>query len=186
MSEGLIQTCREYFRAAVAVGASAQSLLDISAATDDPTPTVVVGTNQRYGVLTFTDGQASYARLAVRLPPDWYVPGGLTARLLWSTPATSGSARWTVDTAYVMPIDGDQDDLDPAFNAEDVVLSPASAAADVLIKADFATLDLTNARAGALLFLRIGRDPADGDDDLGDDANLIGVELQYQRRMVLP
>jgi hypothetical protein len=114
------------------------------------------------------------------------VAGGLSLRLLWSTPATTGSARWTVETAYVMPIDGDQDDLDPAFNTATAVVSPASASATVLIKADFTALDTTDMRAGALLFLRIGRTPGHASDDLGNDANLIGVELQYQRRMVLP
>lgn len=181
MSDGLILPEREHWPAAFADGATARPCFDITAATDNPTPTIVAGMNQRYAVLTFPDGQLSYARKTFKLPEDVYLPGGLTARLLWSTPAIVGNVEWSIETAFV---DTD-DDLDPAFSLPTDVIAPAGAVADTLQRSEVA-LDLTGAVAGALLLLRIGRDATDSDDILADDVNLIGVELDYQRRLVLP
>jgi len=182
MSDGLIQTCREFWNAAFADGATARPTFDITAATDNPTPAIIAGTNQRYAALTFGDGATMYARRILRLPEDLYLPGGLSARLLWNTPATSGNARWTIETAFAVPGDA----LDPAFNTADAVVTAANAGASRLITSEFASLDLTGAAVGALLFLRIGRTPGHASDTLGNTADLIGVELTYQRRMVLP
>jgi hypothetical protein len=180
MSDGLILPSREYWPAAVQSGAGALEALDLPA-TNPAVVTLITGSNQSYPALKFANGGASLARRLVRLPPDCYVPGGIAARLLWSTPATSGDMRWTAETAFV----DESADLDPAFNAADEFVQTVEAVAGALAKTD-AALDTTGAVAGALMILQIGRDSADGDDTLADDAHLIGVELQYQRLIVLP
>lgn len=181
--DGLLLPCREYYRAAVDnPDLSAQSLL--SGGTPAVPEDIAASSNWNLAGLTFPDAGAAYADLQVRLPTDWYIDGGLTAVLFWSTPASTGSARWVAYTAYVMAIDGDQDTIDPSPNAEQAMVAAAASNADRLIATSF-DLDTTNARPGALLYLEVGRTPDDGDDDLGDDAHLIGIELQYTRRVVL-
>lgn len=178
--DGLILPCREYWPVAVQAGAAAVSALDLPV-NDPATEVVVSGSNQDYPALEFPNSGASLARRLVRLPADFYPSGGLALRLLWSTPANSGDMRWTVETAFV----DESGDLDPTFNAADEVIQTAEAVAGALAHTAFVALDATGAVAGALAILQIGRDAADGGDTLADDARLIGIELQYQRRVVL-
>lgn len=182
MSYGEIVTCREYWPAALQWEDGAYTVgLDLPV-TNPPTEEVVTGSNQSYPCLRFPDAAVAYVRRWTRLPSDLYVPGGLALRLLWSTPATSGSVQWTAETAFV----AQGDSLDPAFNAASQVIQAAEALSGALAKSDFTVLDMTGAEGGALLILQIGRDASDSDDVLADDVNLIGIELQYQRLVVLP
>lgn len=186
MSDGLLLPIVEAWPAAVQAGAGAISINFDLPATSSAEQDLIVGSNQSYPVLRFPDATAAYVRRWTRLPDDLYVAAGLALRLLWSTPASAGNARWTTETAYVMPIDGDQDDLDPTFNAADAVTTPAATNAGRLILSEFTALDPTGLRPGALFLLQIGRDPDHVDDDLGDDVHLISVELVYQRLVILP
>lgn len=184
--DGLLLPCTDRIAAAINNAGTAVPGIDVLGGGAGPTPTIRGGSNVDRAVLTFPDGvSAAVAQWEIPLPSDFYPSGGLALRLLWSTPATSGNMRWNLYTQFVMPIDGDQDDLDAALNTPSAVVTPASAAADTLIASDI-DLDLTGARAGALLTIDIERDPTEVADTLADDADLIGLELTYQRRVVLP
>lgn len=178
--DGLIQTCHEYFAAAYLEADTPKGLFTTGGGTPPLAASIPV-TNWFLPVITFPDSDDVYLQLPlVRLPSDVYLPGGITARLSWCTPATSGSARWQMQTGFAL----DGESLDAAINAVQAVVTPATAAALDLITTEFA-LDLTGAAPGAALYAFIERDPAHGDDDLGDAAHLVGVELIYQRRVVL-
>lgn len=153
---------------------------------DPPTPAVLSGSNFDRPVLTFPNSGSDDVYHMHRMPTDWYVPGGLAARIEWCTPATSGNMRWAFYTAFAMPIDGDQDDLDAAYNTLDEVVTPASSTVNGFQQSVFTSLNLTGARPGAMLLFVLERESGHASDTLADDAHLIGLELIYQRRIVLP
>jgi len=183
MGYGLIWTERVYRPAAHWDGATAFGLFDHAASTDNPTPASLAGSNQLLATLDFTDSQTTYARLHHRLPTDWYPGGAIDVRLLWLTPATSGNAIWTLETAY--RAEAGVGTLDPAFNTAATVTTAAPGTANRLTSSAFLALSKTGAPTTApvecLLFLRIGRNPSAGGDTIANTARLVGLELTYQR-----
>lgn len=181
MADGLILPWREYLKAAVEEPSSvARALLGVFGT--NPTPAVIAGSNSDTAVLSFDDGGIGDIYHHLVLPQDWYPAGGLSARLFWITPATSGSARWGFYSSFAAA----GATVDPVFNAGSFAVTAAAAAAGLLCVTDFAAIDVTGAAPGALCVFSVERDPTHGDDDLGDAANLIGLEFSYQRLIVLP
>lgn len=186
--------------AAVADGATARPLWDITTATDNPTPAVVAGSNQRYGVLNLTDAQLAAVRKTILMPRNWYPAAGLGLRIHWSTPAESPlQVELAIRTAFAIANDeaDSYSGLDPAYNTAQMFTQVASTDAAYPLKtlvADALTLDLPDAVAlsgiqQALLFLKISRDPGAGADDLGDTCSFLGAELIFSRlltALVLP
>jgi len=179
--DGLILPCREYWPAAVQSEDGSYAVnLDLPD-TNAPTEELVVGTNQSLPVLRFPDAAVAKVRRWIRLPSDLYVAGGLALQIFWRTVATSGDVNWEAETAFV----DTGASLDPTFTGATEIASPAEAVSGALAKSSI-DLDVTGAVAGALLCLQLTRDASDSDDNLVDAVDLIGIELQYQRLVVLP
>jgi hypothetical protein len=61
----------------------------------------VTGTNIQKGVLDFPDTAGGFsAQITQALPADWVSTSGLDISLYWTTTATTGSAKWSVSTAW--------------------------------------------------------------------------------------
>lgn len=140
---------------------------------------VEAGTNDvDYWVLDFDDGADEFAFWGPITMPANYDGGVLTAIFYWTTTATdTDGVAWAIQ---LLSLD-DNDAIDTAWGTAVVVTDDAqSAAGEVLITA--ATADITpggTASAPELLFVRVFRDVSDANDDMTEDARLLGVKLLY-------
>ena len=152
--------------AATAGCASAQT---IEAATNDV----------NYWVLDFDATSDEFAFWGPIAMPANYDGGVMTAIFYWTTiAADTDGVAWAIQ---LLSLD-DNDLVDSAWGTAVVVTDDAqnSAAAKVLITD--ATADITpggTASAPELLFVRVFRDVSDANDDMTEDARLIGVKLLY-------
>lgn len=140
---------------------------------------VEAGTNDiDYWVLDFDASSDEFAFWGPIMMPANYDGGVMTAIFYWTTTATdTDGVAWAIQ---LLSLD-DNDAIDTAWGTAVVVTDDAqSAAGEVLITA--ATGDITpggTASAPELLFVRVYRDVSDGNDDMTEDARLMGVKLLY-------
>jgi len=167
---------KDFVRAARCDNATASSP-EWSFPTSNPAvPACVTGTNTQRGVLDFADGASVLsAQLQRLLPGDW--TGNVDVKLVWHTPATTGSVVWQVATACV----ADAETGDPVFNTASTVTDAAKGTANQFNDASITSLTMTGCAAGESWFVRVFRDPANGSDTLADTARLVAVELTTRR-----
>lgn len=129
--------------------------------------------------LSFDSATAEYADFYGILPRH-YAGGGLTMVLHWASAATTNATVWR---AAFRRIQDDAEDFDTTAHSYDfnsVTATTASAAGEL----DYATItftdgaDMDSLAVGESFVLRVGRDAANGSDNMAGDAYLIGVEIR--------
>ena len=161
----------------VAICTNVTAVLQWSTPTADPgVAACVTGSNTQKGVVDFADGGNSLSiEKQFRLPADW--TGNIDAKLVWHTTATSNAVVWQISTTCV----ADAETGDPAYGAAATVTDVAKGSASQYNDATINTLTTTGCAAGEVLYLKVFRDPAHGDDSLAATARLVGLELTYRR-----
>jgi len=110
------------------------------------------------------------------LPEDLADTSDVFIILLWSSPATSDSARWEIDYAIVA-----EDDTTDGSGVNSGQSIGPSATANGLVSTSF-TIDNSEFSDGDdLIILRITRNHDHADDELGDVAHLKAVGIKFKR-----
>lgn len=168
-----------WFPAAGCINTTAGSMWDLPTSTP-AVATCVTGTNTQKGVLAFADTTGGFsAQNEMLLPDDW--TGNIDAKIIWSTPATSGNAKWSLSTICTSVAAAATDD--PAFNTASTVTTAAPGSANRLQVSAITSVTATGCAAGNFLHIKIFRDGNDAADTIAATANLIGVELKIRRAM---
>lgn len=168
-----------YLVAAAASGATAGSCFDLPASSA-PTAAVYGTAPHIFGGLNFGDtSSALTCQTNFRLPDDWSSSGAIDIIFHWFSASTStNSVVWTCATKSIATT---EDLISPTFNTTQTVADPNLATANTLNSATIANITNTGLAAGEHLFLRIGRDSANGSDTLAATAVLLGVEITLRR-----
>lgn len=140
--------------------------------------TVEASTNdQTYPVLDFDASSDEYANFNFTFPKSWD-EGTITFSVTWTTTASdSDGVAWALQAVAV----GDGDTIDASWGTAVVVTDDAqSAAGDVLVTAESGAVTIGGTpTVGKRVFFRVFRDVSDANDDMTEDARLIGVTLYY-------
>lgn len=139
----------------------------------------VTGTNIQKGVLDFADSGPFIAQNTMLLPADF--SGGIDARIIWTTSATSGNVKWNLATICTDVAASATDD--PAFNTASTVTTAVPGTTLRVQTSSIASVTITGCTAGSLLHFKISRDGTDGSDTAGATVRLIGVEITTRRAM---
>ena len=132
----------------------------------------MVGTMPALAFDATSDETVSFA---VPLPTASFGTGSLQLRLMWSTTATSGLARWD----YVARAVAVTDVVSAGFSSSGSVPHTVTGAAEVQ-RLTTITLGATgDMNAGDLLVIRLTRDANAVDDSLNADARLHSIEVTY-------
>lgn len=130
-----------------------------------------------YKTLAFDDAADEYAHFNVAMPKGWN-EGAVTFRVFWSTTATGTTGvAWGLQAVSV----SDGDAIDASWGTAVVVTDDAqTSAGDVLVTAESGAVTIGGTPAeGDLTFFRFFRDVSDANDDMTEDALLIGVQILY-------
>lgn len=168
---------KRYFQAATCNNATPASLWDLPTTTP-AAAACVTGTNTQKGVLDFADTSGGFSAQANTLLPADFT-GTVDAKIIWTTTATSGNAKWSLSTICTAT-DGTETD-DAAFNAASTVTTAAPGTANRVQSSTITGLTMTGCAAGEFLHLKIFRDGNDAADTITATARLFGIELTIRR-----
>jgi hypothetical protein len=128
-------------------------------------------------VLDFDASSDENAQFSIAMPSYWN-EGTITFQVYWTTTAadTDGVA-WALSGVAC----SDNDTIDIAFGTEVVVTDDAlGAAEDLCVTAESAAVTIAGTPAASdLAYFNIKRDVSDANDDMTEDARLIGVKIFY-------
>jgi hypothetical protein len=128
-------------------------------------------------VLDFDDGSDEHAQFSVAFPKQWDL-GTVTFQVFWTTTATDtdGVAFGLQGVAV-----SNDDTIDVAYGTAVVVTDDnISAAEDALVTSESSAVTIAGTPADDdLCYFRFFRDVSDANDDMTEDARLIGVKLFY-------
>jgi len=128
-------------------------------------------------VLDFDATSDEHAQFDVAFPKSWN-EGTVTFQAFWTTTAadTDGIALALQGVAV-----SDADTIDVAYGAAVVVTDDAQTAAeDLYVTAESAAITIAGTPAeDDLVYFRVFRDVSDANDDMTEDARLIGIKLFY-------
>jgi hypothetical protein len=173
----LTTVSRIWIPAASCIGNQAALNWDDDPAQNEPAAACVAGTNVTKAVADFVDTAINAMQTTLLLPSDWTATGGVDVRVMWFSPATTGSVVWQIATSCVA--DGETDD--PTFNTASTVTDAAKTTANLMNEAVLTSITVTGCAAGELLHLRLLRDPNHASDNLNNTARLYGIELTLRR-----
>lgn len=147
----------------------------------------VTGTNIQKGVLAYADTSGGFsAQTTFSLPADWTTGTAPDVDLYWTTTATSGNVKWTVQFVCTDVAASATDD--PAFpsssNGFNTVTTAAPGTGSRVQTSTISSATLPASCVTAtkeLLHIRVFRDGNDAADTIGATANLIGVALTVRR-----
>ena len=128
-------------------------------------------------VLDFDASSDEHAQFQISFPKSWN-EGTITFAVYWTTTATdTDGVAWGLQGVAV----SDNDTIDVAYGTAIVVTDDAlSAAEDLMVTATSSAVTLGGSpAAGDLCFFRIFRDVSDANDDMAEDARLIGVKIFF-------
>lgn len=127
-------------------------------------------------VLDFDDAADEHAQFQVGFPKSWN-EGTITFRAFWTSTATdTDGVAWGLQGVSV----ANDGTIDVAYGTAVVVTDDnISAAEDCLVTATSGSVTIASAAADTMTFFRIFRDISDGNDDMAEDARLIGVQMFY-------
>jgi hypothetical protein len=129
---------------------------------------------ERYTAWTFPNSGSFYVDFLVAL--KGYAAGGLTLRLGWGSPATTGNCVWQ---AAIRRISDDADDMDTAHTYDYNTVTGAAPTATHELSYDNITFtsgaDMDSWAEGEMAILRILRDSAHASDTLADTCYLWGL-----------
>lgn len=151
----------------------------LAATTNGPASADIEATTnaQNYTVLDFDASTDEYAHFQIAMPKSWD-EGTVTFQVFWSTTATdTDGVAWGLQGVAV----SDGDTIDASWGTAVVVTDDAqSAAGDVLVTAESSAVTIGGTpAAGDMSFFRLFRDVSDANDDMTEDARLIGIKLIY-------
>jgi len=127
--------------------------------------------------LDFDDGSDEHAQFSVAFPSYWN-EGTVTFKAYWTSEATdTDGVAWGLAGVAL----ADSDSLNTAFGTGVVVTDDAiSAAKDLYVTAESGAVTIAGSpAAGELCYFDVYRDVSDGNDDMTEDAKLIGIKLFY-------
>jgi len=133
--------------------------------------------DQNYVVLNFDASADEYAHFQIAFPKGWD-DGTISFQAFWSTSATdTDGVAWGLQAVAV----SDGDAADASWGTAVVVTDDAqSAANDVLVTSHSSAVTIAGSPAeGDLVFFRVFRDVSDANDDMTEDARLIGIKIIY-------
>ena len=128
-------------------------------------------------VLDFDATADEHAQFQISMPKSWN-EGTVTFAVYWTTTATdTDGVAWGLQGVAV----SDNDTIDVAYGTAVVVTDDAlSAAEDLMVTATSSAVTIGGSpAAGDLCFFRIFRDVSDANDDMAEDARLIGVKVFF-------
>ena len=127
--------------------------------------------------LDFDASSDENAQFSVAFPSYWN-EGTITYQAYWTTTATdTDGVAWSLAGVAV----SDNDTIDVAFGTAVVVTDDAlGAAEDLMVTAESGAVTIAGSpAAGDLCYFNIERDVSDANDDMAEDAKLIGIKLFY-------
>jgi hypothetical protein len=128
-------------------------------------------------VLDFEASADTHAQFQIAFPKSWN-EGTVTFQVFWTTTATdTDGVAWGLQGVAV----SDNDTIDVAYGTAVVVTDDAlSAAEDLCVTAESGAITIAGSPAAAdMCFFRIFRDVSDGNDDMAEDARLLGIKLFF-------
>ena len=128
-------------------------------------------------VLDFDASSDEAAQFQISMPKSWN-EGTITYQVYWTTTATdTDGVAWGLQGVAV----SNNDTIDVAYGTAIVVTDDAlSAAEDLCVTATSGAVTIAGTPAvGDICYFRIFRDVSDGNDDMGEDARLIGVKIFF-------
>jgi hypothetical protein len=136
------------------------------------------GTNDNnFKVLDFDATADEHAHFNIAFPASWD-EGTVTFQVFWMSSATdTDGVAWGLQGAAV----SDNEGTDVTWGTAIVVTDDAqSAASEVYVTAESSAVTIGGSPAAAdICFMRIFRDVSDANDDMTEDARLIGVKIFY-------
>ena len=127
--------------------------------------------------LDFDASSDENAQFSVAFPSYWN-EGTITYKAYWTTTATdTDGVAWSLAGVAV----SDNDTIDVVFGTAVVVTDDAlGAAEDLMVTAESGAVTIAGSpAAGDLCYFNIERDVSDANDDMAEDAKLIGIKLFY-------
>ncbi len=127
-------------------------------------------------VLDFDTSSDEHAQFQIAFPKSWD-EGTITYRVFWTSTATdTDGVAWGLQGVSVVN-DGT---IDVAYGTGVVVTDDnISAAEDCLVTSTSSAVTIASAAADTMTFFRIYRDVSDANDDMTEDARLIGVQIFF-------
>ena len=128
-------------------------------------------------VLDFDASSDENAQFSIAMPSYWN-EGTITYQVYWTTAATdTDGVAWSLSGVAC----SDNDTIDVAFGTAVVVTDDAlGAAEDLCVTAESGAVTIAGSpAAGDLAYFNIERDVSDGNDDMAEDARLIGIKIFY-------
>jgi|TARA_Y100000034_G_scaffold113547_1_gene148685 hypothetical protein len=127
-------------------------------------------------VLDFDTGSDEHAQFQVGFPKNWN-EGTVTFRVFWTSTATdTDGVAWGLQGVSV----ANDATIDVAYGTAVVVTDDnISAAEDCLVTSTSSAVTIASAAADTLTFFRIFRDVSDANDDMAEDARLLGCQIFY-------
>lgn len=128
-------------------------------------------------VLDFDDGSDEHAQFSIAFPKSWN-EGTITFQVYWTTTATdTDGVAWGLQGVAV----SDNDTIDVAYGTAVVVTDDAlGAAEDQCVTAESSAVTIAGTPAVSdICYFRIFRDVSDANDDMTEDARLIGVKIFF-------
>ena len=128
-------------------------------------------------VLDFDASSDEHAQFQICFPKSWN-EGTITFSAYWTTTATdTDGVAWGLQGVAV----SDNDTIDVAYGTAVVVTDDAlSAAEDLCVTATSGAVTIAGTPAvGDICYFRIFRDVSDANDDMAEDARLIGVKIFF-------
>ncbi len=128
-------------------------------------------------VLDFDASSDENAQFSIAMPSYWN-EGTITFQVYWTTTATdTDGVAWALSGVVC----SDNDTIDAAFGTAVVVTDDAlGAAEDLCVSAESGAVTIAGTpAAGDLAYFNIMRDVSDANDDMAEDARLIGVKIFY-------
>lgn len=128
-------------------------------------------------VLDFEASADTHAQFQIAFPKSWN-EGTVTFQVFWTTAATdTDGVAWGLQGVAV----SDNDTIDVAYGTAVVVTDDAlSAAEDLCVTAESGAITIAGSPAAAdMCFFRIFRDVSDANDDMAEDARLLGIKLFF-------
>jgi hypothetical protein len=128
-------------------------------------------------VLDFDASADEHGQFTITFPKSWN-NGTITFQIFWTSTATdTDGVAWGLQGVAT----ADDDTIDVAYGTAVVVTDDnISAAEDCLVTAESGAVTIAGSpAAGELCHFRVFRDVSDGNDDMTEDARLIGVKLFF-------
>jgi hypothetical protein len=126
-------------------------------------------------VLDFDTGSDEHAQFQIAMPKSWN-ESTITFRAFWTSTATdTDGVAWGLQGVAT----ANDDTIDVAYGTAVVVTDDnISAAEDCLVTAESSAVTIAGSPStDELCFFRVFRDVSDANDDMAEDARLIGIQL---------